>query len=583
MRKWIQGTERSSKVLFLSLGLLVTLVTANVALCSTTTVRTTKLDLLPAARGPAGTMTSGGGVGVSCSNQETLQLYDFWEGNRLGQFSIDSLQPQRGMEDAITESAAIIEKLQIIDLGMHQRLKQELQVFSDSHLLLADARLPFTNDSRERMLPLENCQVVQIAVRREVRLASEPKYWIDKNHFERLPRSHQVGLVLHEVIYGVFAERFEHANSVGSRFYNRLLIQLSQVLGDRHLQGPLYFEDQAEMRILYNYVNNANDAFNGTAPSRIRNRIDNDIELYFREGILLEHSSYTFDKIYQRIDAPLRLSQHGQNTEAIIKIQQIDSGSRIHYQLRIELNQNALLKHFLNRGYNFGEGVVAQAYLNIVKNISGGQNRRASDFQEMGDRQIVVMLPWMRTYQDQTGNLGNEYFYRPGQRETPADIQPYENFLRLQTRRLMESLGYSSSLNLVIFPFPGGARLLIRGVSATEKSAKQIEVRSLGHKLNGFTANEFSSFFTGGRNTITLDLERTEVIINAKILDRSTIPMGNHQNLVIRGNRPEWFRALTGGGEVEADVQLIYDNAGRVREHRVVPGFNTIFEVVPAR
>ena len=194
--------------------------------------------ILCSTSGASSNKVGNGGDGVFCksTNPSEGQLLDFYE-------SKISLQTAETDPQAIAEKRLLALKEIAPKLGEQylKRLKEMAKQIDYKN----DVALTDIKDSKHLFKPLsEDCQVVQVAIRKAKALSNEKLFVIREDLWKQLPPLHQAGLLSHEIIYEHFAKLGEE-DSIKARKLNRALYQQELKKAEfwsfvKELEVPIY-------------------------------------------------------------------------------------------------------------------------------------------------------------------------------------------------------------------------------------------------------------------------------------------------------------------------------------------------------
>lgn len=168
------------------------------------------------ASASSGNEVGNGGDVLVCPDR--IQLFDFFEFQ--GQHG-DSIEERTGDYKEIAKE--VIKQLQKHDVAFAKLLERRLETFMDNAHLVSDAKLVNIKDTQSLVRKIgKDCTVEQVAILKKKVLATEKKFLINKEFWEKLSETHKAGLVIHELIYEYFADLGEK-NSVNARGLNSYL------------------------------------------------------------------------------------------------------------------------------------------------------------------------------------------------------------------------------------------------------------------------------------------------------------------------------------------------------------------------
>lgn len=171
----------------------------------------------------AGNEGGNGGDIVRCQedDSETVELLDFFESRLLPPHRVLDLGPASwGMAQKVE---FLLKRIERFDPSRSHRYKEKLAEFftPEKTRWVTGVELKDIPDSGFVPLP-STCKIQQIAIQKEPLTPWHRLYTIDRALFDRLSADHQVGLALHEVIYGE-AFRLGQRNSQSVRKFTALL------------------------------------------------------------------------------------------------------------------------------------------------------------------------------------------------------------------------------------------------------------------------------------------------------------------------------------------------------------------------
>jgi hypothetical protein len=179
-----------------------------------------------------------GGNGVFCKSktESTAELLDFYE-IPIKLISNESL-PEKIAATQLEKLNATAPKLAAQYLKRLQEIKNEIEFKSDISL----TPIP---DSEHLFKPLsKDCEILQLAIRKNNPLQNEKRFIIRKDLWEQLNPVHKAGLLTHEIIYEHLSKLGEE-NSIKARRINRFLYEDDSSRQDfwklmKDLELPIY-------------------------------------------------------------------------------------------------------------------------------------------------------------------------------------------------------------------------------------------------------------------------------------------------------------------------------------------------------
>jgi hypothetical protein len=193
-----------------------------------------------------GGMRGGGGNAVVCRDAKTgeiksAKLYDYFELEVQNNNWVLDLGPGRTHIEKVNY---VLEKLSQQDDFLAQKLNENWIEFEANSLRVDDRiKLPLLNDSIAAMVPSNRycgsgfiASFEQAAIRRDILSRGEKKFVISQTIWNAMNEDSKAGLVLHELIYSLFAPTKEeiaayrikgkahpHENSIFSRQFNNII------------------------------------------------------------------------------------------------------------------------------------------------------------------------------------------------------------------------------------------------------------------------------------------------------------------------------------------------------------------------
>ncbi len=176
-----------------------------------------------------GTIAGNSGHGVLCTaDGPRLRLLDFYEMEIF-----DKVEAKLGEPDASAESKAlsVIQWIEQYDSERAHAYSAVIDSFF-SRVTWSSGPLPYVPDSHPTVLPT-GCTEVQLAI--QSRLDGQVHYTIDQSLWNQLSRTHQAGLILHEILYSDAID-LGHESSIQTRAFLRFLVKSIDALKG----GPIY-------------------------------------------------------------------------------------------------------------------------------------------------------------------------------------------------------------------------------------------------------------------------------------------------------------------------------------------------------
>tara|TARA_B110001454_G_scaffold219204_1_gene252256 strand:- start:70061 stop:70681 length:621 start_codon:yes stop_codon:yes gene_type:complete len=143
-----------------------------------------------------------GGNVVVCNDM--IQVLDFYEAETASKFPTDS---EKMDYKAIADE--VFKRLKPISKKLGKQYKDRLGSIIQEIDFKEGVALTDVKDSLFTFKPEDkNCEVQQIAIRKDISLPNEKRFVIDKKLWDRLDSKNKSALIVHEIIY-------EHLNKLG--------------------------------------------------------------------------------------------------------------------------------------------------------------------------------------------------------------------------------------------------------------------------------------------------------------------------------------------------------------------------------
>lgn len=143
-----------------------------------------------------------GGNVVVC--KDSIQVLDFYEASVSSKFPSDSEK-----RDYKTIAEDVFKRLKPISKKLSEQYLNRLNSITQDIDFKEGVALTDVKDSLYTFKPEDkNCEVQQIAIRKEEALPGEKRFVIDKKLWDRLDSRNKSALIVHEIIY-------EHLNKLG--------------------------------------------------------------------------------------------------------------------------------------------------------------------------------------------------------------------------------------------------------------------------------------------------------------------------------------------------------------------------------
>lgn len=183
-----------------------------------------------------GNRVGNGGDVVVCAN--STQILDIYEASEISE-KIKSLNSSQEIQQML------LKKLAEVSPEQERMYRPRVRDFEANSEFKDDANLTDIDDSKSVFATKsESCQIKQIAIRKNLSLATEKKFIIDNTQWKKLDVLNQTALVFHEIIYEHFYKLGEK-DSVKARKLNAYLFS------DRFLQASKdeYWKTLKELKV----------------------------------------------------------------------------------------------------------------------------------------------------------------------------------------------------------------------------------------------------------------------------------------------------------------------------------------------
>lgn len=165
------------------------------------------------ANASSGNEVGNGGNVFICA--DSIQLFDFFEFQNQHNETIDE---RSGEYKEIAKE--VVAQLQKHDASLAKLLGRRLETFTDNVQFVKDAKLITIKDNKSLIkAQTKDCKVEQVAILKKKVLATEKKFLINQQLWDKLSETHKAGLVMHELIYEYFSDLGE-VNSINARALN---------------------------------------------------------------------------------------------------------------------------------------------------------------------------------------------------------------------------------------------------------------------------------------------------------------------------------------------------------------------------
>jgi hypothetical protein len=173
--------------------------------------------------GGEGSGVGNGGDVIVCKdtagNITNVELLDFYEARALRNLTLDLGAPELSIDEKLDLVADRWDRLD--QNRVTYEVRYDVKRFTEEARFLSGVKLTDIPDSQHIAIPI-NCNVEQVAIQRLPEFPEDKFFTVSKDLWDRMDRSNQAGLILHEVLYKYFLEnRTENttlSSSVAARY-----------------------------------------------------------------------------------------------------------------------------------------------------------------------------------------------------------------------------------------------------------------------------------------------------------------------------------------------------------------------------